>query len=234
MKRKQGIYEKYMKRLFDILLSLFAIICLSPMMLVTAILVRIRLGSPVIFCQERPGKIDEKTGKEKIFKMYKFRSMTDARDENGELLPDEVRLTDFGRKLRSTSLDELPELFNILKGDMSIVGPRPLVPRYLPYYTDIERHRHDVRPGLTGLAQVNGRNFIGWEEIFSYDLHYIEKVTFSRDISIVMKTIGKVFKHENIEDVSKAIKDEQGRFHCFINGNDYILHQPLDIERENL
>ena len=158
MERKIGIYEKFIKRFLDIVLSLVAIILLSPVMLITAILVRVKLGSPVIFTQERPGKIDKKTGKEKIFKMYKFRSMTDARDENGNLLPDDVRLTSFGRKLRSTSLDELPELFNILKGDMSIVGPRPLLVQYLPLYSEKQRHRHDVRPGFQHqIAQVHGQ-----------------------------------------------------------------------------
>ena len=195
---KPGIYEKYIKRLLDIVLSLCAIIVLSPVMLITALLVRMKLGSPVIFCQERPGKIDPKTGKEKIFKMYKFRSMTDARDENGELLPDDVRLTPFGKTLRSTSLDELPELFNILKGDMSIVGPRPLLVSYLPYYTDEERHRHDVRPGLTGLAQINGRNAGTWEEKFQYDICYRERISFWLDIQIVFNTVGKVLKRSDI------------------------------------
>ena len=152
------MYRKFFKRFFDVLLSGCALILLSPVLLIVAVLVRTKLGSPVIFCQERPGK------NEKIFKMYKFRSMTDARDENGVLLPDEVRLTRLGRILRSTSLDELPELWNILRGDMSIVGPRPLLVKYLPLYNEEQRHRHDVRPGLTGLAQVNGRNAITWED----------------------------------------------------------------------
>ena len=174
MEHKAGIYEKYIKRLLDIVLSLCAIIVLSPVMLITALLVRIKLGSPVIFCQQRPGKIDSKTGKEKIFKMYKFRSMTDARDEDGELLPDEVRLTKFGKALRSTSLDELPELFNILKGDMSIVGPRPQLVRDMVFMSAEQRQRHLVRQGLTGLAQINGRNAIDWEEKLEWDLRYIE------------------------------------------------------------
>ena len=161
---KQGIYARYIKRILDILLSGCALIVLSPVLLIVAVLVRAKLGSPVIFCQERPGK------DEKIFKMYKFRSMTDARDENDELLPDELRLTKFGRALRATSLDELPELWNIFKGDMSIVGPRPLLVKYLPRYNAEQRHRHDVRPGLTGLAQVNGRNAISWEEKFRLDV----------------------------------------------------------------
>jgi lipopolysaccharide/colanic/teichoic acid biosynthesis glycosyltransferase len=164
------------------------IIVLSPVLLVLWILVRVKLGSPVLFHQERPGRY------EKIFKLYKFRSMTDERDAEGNLLPDEVRLTKFGRILRSTSLDELPELFNILKGDMSLIGPRPLLVRYLPYYTQEERHRHDVRPGLTGLAQVNGRNALGWEDRFRYDLYYVEHLGFLMDLKIIGMTAGKVLK----------------------------------------
>lgn len=198
MEHKAGFYEKYIKRMGDIILSLCAIIVLSPIMLITAILVRVKLGSPVIFCQERPGKIDKKTGKEKIFKMYKFRSMTDERDEDGKLLPDVDRLTSFGRKLRAMSLDELPELFNIIKGDMSIIGPRPLAVRYLPYYTEQERRRHLVRPGLSGLAQVNGRNGLDWEKRFGYDVQYVNNITFLTDVVIVLKTIQKVFKKENV------------------------------------
>jgi len=198
VKHRPGFYEKYIKRLLDIILSLSAIIVLSPVMLITALLVRIKMGSPVIFCQQRPGKIDPKTGQEKIFKMYKFRSMTDERDADGNLMPDDVRLTLFGRRLRSTSLDELPELFNILKGDMSIVGPRPLLVSYLPYYTEEERHRHDVRPGLTGLAQVNGRNFIVWDQRLAKDVEYVENITFVRDIKICLATITQVLQCENI------------------------------------
>ena len=162
------MYRKCIKRCLDFLLSLCGIIVLGPVLVVLAVLVRVKLGSPVLFHQERPGR------HEKIFKLYKFRSMTDEKDAEGNLLPDEVRLTKFGRLLRSTSLDELPELFNILKGDMSLIGPRPLLVRYLPYYTEEERHRHDVRPGLTGLAQVNGRNALGWEDRFRYDLDYVK------------------------------------------------------------
>lgn len=182
------MYKGFFKRLLDIIISGIALIILSPVMVLLAILVRIKLGSPVIFSQERPGK------NEKIFKLYKFRSMSNAKDENGELLPDEVRLTRFGKFLRSTSLDELPELLNILKGDMSLIGPRPLLIRYLPWYTPKERHRHDVRPGLTGLAQVNGRNALGWEDRFAYDLAYVEHLTFLMDVKIIGKTIGKVLK----------------------------------------
>ena len=182
------MYKKYTKRLLDIILSGLALIFLSPILLIVAILVRTKLGSPVIFHQERPGK------DEKIFTLCKFRTMTDGRDENGNLLPDEVRLTKFGKLLRSTSLDELPELWNIFKGDMSIVGPRPLLVRYLPYYTDEERKRHSVRPGLTGYAQINGRNALNWEDRFAYDLEYVENCSLGLDIKILFQTVGKVFK----------------------------------------
>ena len=180
------MYKKYIKRLLDILISLCGIIMLSPVYLIVWILVRVKLGKPALFTQERPGKDG------KIFKLYKFRSMTDARDEKGELLPDEVRLTKFGRMLRATSLDELPELFTILKGDMSLIGPRPLLVKYLPYYTEEESHRHDVLPGLTGLAQVNGRNAIGWEQRFAYDLEYVSNISFLLYLKILCMTIGKV------------------------------------------
>lgn len=189
---KKGLYEKYFKRLLDIICSICALIILSPIILITFLLVYIKLGSPVLFKQERPGK------NSKIFKLYKFRSMTDARDEDGKLLPDDIRLTKFGRLLRSTSLDELPELINILKGDMAIVGPRPLLVEYLPYYTKEERHRHDIRPGLTGLAQVNGRNTLTWEEKFAFDIEYVNSITFKKDVKILLKTIEKVFKREDI------------------------------------
>lgn len=195
---KQGIYARYIKRILDILLSGCALIVLSPVLLIVAVLVRTKLGSPVIFCQERPGK------DEKIFKMYKFRSMSDARDENGELLPDEVRLTKFGRALRSTSLDELPELWNIFKGDMSIVGPRPLAVVYLPYYTEEERHRHDILPGLTGLAQVHGRNAISWETKFAYDLEYLRTLSFWTDVKIIFLTVKKVLIREGIGQAEQA------------------------------
>lgn len=182
------MYNRFFKRLFDILISLTGIVVLSPLLLVLWVLVVVKLGKPALFTQERPGR------NEKVFKLYKFRSMTDERDENGELLPDEIRLTRFGRLLRSTSLDELPELFNILKGDMSLIGPRPLLVRYLPYYTEAERHRHDVRPGLTGLAQVNGRNALGWEDRFAYDLEYVNHLTLRMDLKIIAMTVGKVLK----------------------------------------
>ncbi|WP_417090095.1 sugar transferase [Eubacterium maltosivorans] len=186
------IYQKYIKRILDITLSGAAIIVLSPVMGVTAILVKKKLGSPVIFKQERPGK------DEKIFTMYKFRTMTDARGEKGELLPDSVRLTTFGKMLRSTSLDELPELFNIFKGDMSVVGPRPLLVQYLPLDNEKQKRRHEVRPGLSGLAQVNGRNAITWEQKFDYDVEYVKKVSFALDVRIVIKTMIKAFRQENI------------------------------------
>lgn len=193
MKHKPyGPYEKYIKRPMDALLSGFALIVLSPILLVTAILVRVKLGSPVLFTQDRPGR------DEKIFKLYKFRTMTDQRDDKGNLRPDADRLTKFGSRLRSTSLDELPELFNILKGDMAIIGPRPLLIRYLPVYTDEERHRHDVRPGLTGLAQVNGRNLVKWDRRLAYDVEYVNNITFWGDVKIFFDTIQKVIKHENV------------------------------------
>ncbi len=186
------MYQRYIKRLLDILISLFMLLLLSPILLVLAALVRVKLGRPVLFRQERPGL------GEKIFKLYKFRTMTDARDARGDLLPDEDRLTSFGRFLRSASLDELPEFFNILKGDMSLVGPRPLLVRYLPYYTQRERARHSVRPGLTGLAQVNGRNALNWEEKFAYDLQYVEHCSFCMDVSILLKTVRKVAERADV------------------------------------
>lgn len=195
-----GLYEKYFKRLVDIVCSLVAIVLLSWLYIIVAILVRKKLGSPVIFCQQRPGK------DEKVFKLYKFRTMTDERDENGELLPDEVRLTEFGKKLRASSLDELPELFNILKGDMSIIGPRPLLVSYLPWYTEEEKHRHDVRPGLSGLAQVNGRNFVDWDRRLQFDMEYINKITFFGDIKIIWLTIASVLKKSDVAEVTDDVE----------------------------
>lgn len=186
------MYAKYIKRPLDFILSLIAIIILSPLLLIVAILVRIKLGKPVIFKQQRPGK------NEKIFTLYKFRTMTDKKDENGNLLPDEQRLTKFGKALRSTSLDELPELINILKGEMAIVGPRPQLIKDMLFMTDEQRKRHTVRQGLTGLAQVNGRNNISWEEKIDYDLEYINNITFKNDLKIIIKTIKKVFKKEDV------------------------------------
>lgn len=189
---KRGFYERYIKRILDLTLAAVALVVLSPIFLVVALLVKVKLGSPVIFKQERPGLHGE------IFNMYKFRSMTDKRDADGNLLPDDERLTKFGRLLRSTSLDELPELFCIANGSMSIVGPRPLLVSYLPYYTKEERHRHDVRPGLTGLAQVNGRNTLTWEEKFGYDVEYVNNISFINDVKIVLKTVSKVVKRSDI------------------------------------
>lgn len=192
------LYRNYIKRFLDIVLSAGAIIVLSPVMAVTAVLVRVKLGSPVIFKQKRPGK------EERIFEMYKFRSMTDARDENGELLPDEVRLTSFGKKLRASSLDELPELFNILKGDMSVVGPRPLLVQYLPLYNAQQKRRHEVRPGVTGYAQVHGRNAITWEEKFEKDVYYVDHISFWGDWKIILRTMRAVVKKEGISSETSA------------------------------
>ena len=196
--KKRGIYAHCIKRILDILLSGLALIVLPPVLLVVAVLVRVKLGSPVIFCQMRPGR------NEKIFKMYKFRSMTDARDEKGELLPDDVRLTKFGKALRATSLDELPELWNIFKGDMSIVGPRPLLVQYLPLYNERQRHRHDVRPGLTGWAQVHGRNSISWEEKFNWDVKYVNEISFLNDCRIILQTVSAVLRREGINSADDA------------------------------
>ena len=211
-KVKRGPYALFFKRLIDILVSLSVLILFWWLYAIVAILVRVKLGSPVLFTQQRPGKIDPETGKETIFRLYKFRTMTDERDENGELLPDSVRLTPFGAFLRSTSLDEIPELFNILKGEMSLIGPRPLLVRYLPYYTEEEHHRHDVRPGLTGLAQVNGRNMINWDQKLAYDVQYVRNITFLGDCGIILKTIKKVFAREDIAvdtDLVEPFLDEE-------------------------
>ena len=192
------MYRKYIKRLLDIIISLTALIILSPIMLVVAILVRCKLGTPVIFHQDRPGY------QEKVFKLCKFRSMTDERDAEGNLLPDKVRLTKFGKMLRATSLDELPELWNILKGDMSLIGPRPLLVKYLPLYNEFQKHRHDVKPGLTGWAQVNGRNSISWEERFEMDVYYVNNQSFLLDLKILFKTVAVVFKHSDINSSTDA------------------------------
>lgn len=196
--RKKGLYERYFKRVIDVTCSSAAIIVLSPVFVVTAVLVKKKLGSPVLFTQERPGMNEE------IFKMYKFRTMTDERDENGDLLPDHLRLTKFGQFLRSTSLDELPELFNILKGDMSIIGPRPLLVQYLPLYSIHQRKRHEVRPGLSGLAQVSGRNAISWEQKFELDVNYVENVSLTGDWKLIFLTLKKVFVREGINSETAA------------------------------
>ena len=198
-----GVYERFIKRPLDMICALLTLIIFCWLYALTAILVRIKLGSPVLFKQDRPGK------NEKIFRLYKFRTMTEERDANNCLLPDDVRLTKFGRFLRKTSLDELPEAFNILKGDMSVVGPRPLLVKYLPRYNDSQRRRHEVRPGLTGLAQVNGRNTCRWEERFDYDIRYVDKITFIGDIKIVYKTVIKAFiKHEGISSGTSVTMEE--------------------------
>ena len=189
---------KYIKRILDIISSLLAIIILSPLLAVTAVLVKTKLGSPVLFKQERPGK------DEKIFTLMKFRTMTDERDENGELLPDEVRLTKFGKFLRSTSIDELPELFNILKGDMSVIGPRPLLVEYIPRYNEHQHRRHEVRPGLSGWAQVNGRNTVSWEDKFDMDVHYVDNYSFAMDVKILFMTVLNVLKREGISSETSA------------------------------
>lgn len=207
-----GLYERFIKRPLDFVCSFFAIILLSPLLMITVILVKVKLGSPVLFRQERVGK------GEKSFFILKFRTMTDKKDADGKYLPDEMRLTSFGRKLRAASIDELPSLFNILRGDMSIIGPRALPVRYIPFYTEKEHHRHDVRPGLSGLAQVNGRNYVSWEDKFKMDLEYVSHISFIRDVGLVIKTIGVVFKHENIDTGS------------FIEKNG-IIYRPLDVER---
>lgn len=202
VKSNNGIYKKYIKRPLDIIFSLLAIILLSPVFLAVAILVKIQLGSPVLFKHLRPGLNGN------IFTMYKFRSMTDERDESGNLLPSRERLTKLGKVLRATSLDELPELFNILRGDMSFIGPRPLLPEYLPLYNDRQKHRHDVRPGLSGLAQVNGRNTISWEEKFDFDLQYVENISFALDVKILFQTVAKVFRREGVNKSDEVIMEK--------------------------
>lgn len=196
------MYKNFIKRILDIILSFLALVILSSLLILTAFLIRIKLGAPVFFKQLRPGK------NEKIFGILKFRTMTDAKDENGNLLPDEIRLTRFGQFLRSTSIDELPELLNILNGDMSIVGPRPLLVQYLERYNEEQKHRHDVKPGLTGLAQVNGRNGITWEEKFHYDLEYVKNITFYGDCKIIFQTVMKVFGREGISSATSVTMEE--------------------------
>ena len=205
---KRGPYALFFKRLIDIVASLLVLILLCWLYAIIAIMVRIKLGSPVLFKQERPGKIDPKTGKEKIFRLYKFRTMTDARDEKGELLPDSVRLTPFGAWLRKSSMDEIPELFNILRGDMSLIGPRPLLVRYLDRYNEEQHHRHDVRPGLTGYAQAHGRNAVSWEDKFAMDVWYTKNVTFVNDVKIILDTIKTVLTHEGISSETSVTMEE--------------------------
>lgn len=201
----EKFYSTVIKRLLDFILSLIGLIVLSPILVIVAILVRVKLGGPVLFTQNRVGKNSE------IFKLYKFRTMTSEVDSEGKLLPDEVRLTEFGKTLRSTSLDELPELWNIIKGDMSIVGPRPLLVSYIPLYSEFQARRHEVRPGLTGLAQVNGRNAISWPKRFAFDVEYVDKVSFLLDVKILIQTVGKVFKKEGISsDSSQTMEPFRG------------------------
>ena len=209
------MYKNFFKRFFDIVLSGIALIVLSPVFLILAVLVRAKLGSPVIFKQKRPGKIDKKTGQERIFTLYKFRSMTDKRDEKGNLLPDHDRLTSFGKLLRSTSLDELPEIWNIFKGDMSIIGPRPQLVKDMVFMSDEIRKRHTVRPGLTGLAQVKGRNGINWKQRFKYDLEYVEKISFGLDLRIFVTTVFSVLKREGISEEGCDTSTDYG---------DWLLH----------
>lgn len=207
-KAKRGPYALFFKRMIDIICSILVLILFCWLYFIIAILVRIKLGSPILFRQNRPGKIDSRTGKEKIFCLYKFRTMTDARDENGELLPDSVRLVPFGSWLRKTSMDEIPEIINILKGDMSIIGPRPLLVRYLDRYSEKQHHRHDVRPGLTGYAQTHGRNNISWEDKFAMDVWYTKNVTFINDVRIILDTIRTVLKQEGISSETSATMEE--------------------------
>lgn len=218
------MYAKFFKRVIDFTLSLIALIVLSPILLILMIVGAIAMGGNPFFTQERPGKIDKKTGKEKIFKLVKFRTMSNKKGKDGNLLPDDMRLNKYGRILRSTSLDELPELWNILKGDMSIVGPRPLLVRYLPYYTEEERKRHTVRPGLTGWAQVNGRNFISWEETFKHDVDYVNHISFFMDMKILFLTVKKVVSRADVEDATRGLDNNKS------NG----AHDALDIERSTV
>lgn len=201
-KHKKGFYEKYIKRPQDFCCALLALIVFSPVLFIVAILVRVKLGSPILFTQDRPGLNG------KVFKLYKFRTMTSATDKKGNLLPDEVRLTKFGKKLRATSLDELPELINILKGDMAVVGPRPLLVRYLERYNEHQARRHEVRPGFTGYAQVNGRNAISWDEKFDLDVEYVDNVTFLGDWKIIFKTVGVVLKKDGVNSETSVTMEE--------------------------
>lgn len=211
LERKCSFYERHIKRLVDIICSLVAIVVFGWLYIIVAIMVRVKLGKPVLFKQPRPGKIDPQTGQEKVFYMYKFRSMSDERDEKGKLLPDEVRLGTFGKALRATSLDELPEVFNILKGDMTIVGPRPQLVRDMVFMTNKQRMRHTAKPGLSGLAQVNGRNDISWDEKLEWDLKYVEKISLWGDIKIVFQTVLKAFiKQEGITDGDLATAYDYG------------------------
>lgn len=219
MNGPQSFYARYGKRALDFFIAAVILLAFCWLYAILAILVRVKLGSPVIFHQRRLGR------GERSFRLCKFRSMTDERDENGELLPDAVRLTPFGRWFRSTSLDELPELWNILKGDMSFVGPRPLLEEYLPYYKPEERRRHEVRPGLTGLAQISGRNYLTWEQVFAYDVQYVESVSFAADCRILFGTVGKVLRREDIGESGETVTDQE------TGEQKPRIHYPLHIER---
>lgn len=219
------MYAGYIKRILDFCLSLCAIVVLSPLLVVLTVVGAIAMKGNPFFTQERPG------WHEKIFRLIKFRTMTNEKDAKGELLPDEKRLIPYGKFLRSTSLDELPELFNILVGDMALVGPRPLLVRYLPYYTDEERHRHDVRPGLTGLSQVHGRNYSSWQERFGYDLQYVKSVSFRTDVEIIMDTIKTVLSHSGVADRTQIHEDANGDLYIIIDGVKHRYPKPLDKER---
>ena len=228
--RKMGVYERYVKRAIDVACASAAIVVFSPLYLGVAALVRLKLGSPVLFTQDRPGLVDE-NGKETIFKMYKFRTMTDERDENGELLPDDVRLTKFGAWLRNTSLDELPEAFNILNGTMSVIGPRPQLVRDMVFMSPVQRQRHTAKPGLSGLAQVNGRNAISWEDKIGWDLKYIKKISLVEDVKIILSTVKKAFlKQEGITQDDMATAEDYGDYLIragLINQNEYQKKQEL-------
>lgn len=220
------MYAKCIKRILDLVISFFAIIVVSPLTILLFFIGIFEMKGNPFFTQERPGR------HEKIFKLIKFRTMTNEKDEKGNLLPDDVRLTSYGKFLRSTSLDELPELFNIFMGQMAIVGPRPLLVRYLPYYTEKERHRHDVRPGLTGLSQIHGRNYTPWEERFRYDLEYVKKITFLGDVKIIMESIKVVFAHDGVADRSQIHTDENGDLFIVVDGVRHKYPKPLDMERK--
>lgn len=219
------MYVKYFKRILDFIFSVGVLIVFSPIYLLLIIIGAIEMKGNPFFVQRRPGL------NEKVIRLIKFRTMTNEKDEMGKLLPDEVRLNKYGRILRSTSLDELPEIINIFKGDLSFVGPRPLMVNYLPYYTEQEHQRHNVRPGLTGLAQVNGRSFITWEEIFAYDIEYVKNLTFLMDIKIILQTVKKVLQRKDIADASSIEKDSNGQLYVQVGDKKLRLHQPLDIER---
>ena len=227
------LYIVFFKRFFDIILSALALIVLSPVLITVAVLVRLKLGSPVIFKQVRPGKKD-KNGQEKLFTLYKFRTMTDEKDENGNLKPDEIRLTRFGRRLRDTSLDELPELWNILKGDMSIIGPRPQLVRDMVFMTDEQRRRHDIKPGLSGWAQVNGRNCIEWEDKLNYDLAYLDRMGLCFDIRTVLITVKKVLKTESITYEGMATAEDFGDYLLRTGKVDKVKYDALQVEAKEL